>query len=156
MSTLIDAPIRVAFRAAHAMLRAYWFVRRPSTSGALVAVWYEGRVLLVKNSYRKEYTLPGGYVRPGEAAEAAAARELREEVGIEVAPESLTHAYRGEHRYENRQDRLDIYECEVTTRPVARIDRREVVWADLQTPAQVRARPVVPHLLAYLDERASR
>ena len=48
---MINALIRAVYRLAHWGLRLLWFIRRPETAGALVAVWYEGRVLLVKNSY---------------------------------------------------------------------------------------------------------
>ena len=106
---MIDPAIRTAYRVAHAMLRSYWFVRRPHTSGALVALWHDGKVLLVKSSYRRQYTLPGGYVRPGEAPRDAAARELREEVGLDVASEALELGYHGTKTFEHRQDTLDIY-----------------------------------------------
>jgi 8-oxo-dGTP diphosphatase len=43
------------------------------------------RVLLVKPTYKDGWDIPGGYVEPGESPKQAAAREVREELGIEVA-----------------------------------------------------------------------
>jgi 8-oxo-dGTP diphosphatase len=152
-SVILDPAIRVAYRGAHLLLRSYWFWRRPHTSGALVAAWHDGKILLVKNSYRKQYTLPGGYVRPGEDPRAAAARELREEVGMRLDKERLTHAYHGTKSFEFRHDTLDIYETELDAAPELDIDRREIVWAGLKTPAEARELGIVPHLEEYLEGR---
>lgn len=42
-----------------------------------------GRVLLVKPTYKDSWDLPGGYVEPGESPRAAAIREVYEELGIQ-------------------------------------------------------------------------
>ena len=42
------------------------------TRGALVALWCQGRVLLVQASYQRELSLPGGWINRGEAPEQAA------------------------------------------------------------------------------------
>ena len=57
---------------------------KPRTRGALVALWYQGRVLLVQASYRHELSLPGGWIDRGEAPEQAARRELFEELVVEL------------------------------------------------------------------------
>ncbi|GAA1550646.1 NUDIX hydrolase [Dactylosporangium maewongense] len=44
----------------------------------------DGRVLLVKPNYNDTWTLPGGYVDEGEAPHEAAAREVREELGLDL------------------------------------------------------------------------
>lgn len=153
---MINALIRAVYRVAHWGLRLLWFIRRPETTGALVAVWYQGRVLLVKNSYRRELTLPGGYVRPREDRRTAAARELREEVGIQVQPKRLEHAYHGTHVFEHRQDTLDIFELEMEASPHVRVDDREVVGAEFHTPEEALDMTIVPHLEEYLSRRIGR
>ena len=145
--------MRTAYRAAHLMLRSYWFVRRPRTNGALAALWHDGRILLVKNSYRRQLSLPGGYVRPGEDPRRAASREVHEEIRIHVPPERFDIAYHGTRPFEFRSDTLDIYEAEPDREPDYRIDRVEVVWAGFKTPAEARAMDVVPHLREYLEGR---
>jgi 8-oxo-dGTP pyrophosphatase MutT (NUDIX family) len=150
---MFNALIRAVYRAAHWGLRLLWFIRRPETSGALVAVWHQGRVLLVKNSYRAQLTFPGGYIRPREDRRTAAARELREEVGINVQPKRLVHAYHGTHVFEHRQDTLDIYELEVDSEPNVQVDNREVVRAEFLTPDEALGLLIVPHLDEYLSRR---
>jgi 8-oxo-dGTP pyrophosphatase MutT (NUDIX family) len=150
---MIDASMRMAYRGAHALLRAYWFVRRPETRGAMVAVWHAGRILLVRTSYRSAYTLPGGYRRAGEAPREAAARELAEEVGIRVELSALEHVYQGTHVYEHRDDMVDIFELHLDVEPTPRIDHREVIWAGLCTKREALEGPCLPHLIDYLKDR---
>jgi ADP-ribose pyrophosphatase YjhB (NUDIX family) len=49
----------------------------------------EGRILVVKTTYTREWMLPGGRVERGETPHAAAIRETREETGLEVTLERL-------------------------------------------------------------------
>lgn len=153
---MINALIRAVYRVAHWGLRLLWFLRRPETTGALVAVWHQGRVLLVKNSYRRQLTLPGGYVKAREDRRTTAARELLEEVGIRAQPKRLVHAYHGTHVFEYRKDTLDIYELDVDDPPEVRVDDREVVRAEFHTPAEALDLNVVPHLEEYLSKRIRR
>jgi ADP-ribose pyrophosphatase YjhB (NUDIX family) len=58
----------------------------------LVHVFYRNRLLLLKRGvqpYRETWAPPGGFVESGESVEAAAVRELREEVGVELAATQL-------------------------------------------------------------------
>jgi 8-oxo-dGTP pyrophosphatase MutT (NUDIX family) len=153
--TLIDRGFQLAYKVAHRMLRAYWCVRSPRTRGVLVAVWHDGEILIVKNSYRDHYTLPGGYQHSGESVEQTGARELGEECGIRVAVEALRASYHGVHRFEFRNDDVTLLEVELPTRPDVAIDNREVVWAGFKAPSDVLALPVVPHLIEYLEARGT-
>ena len=150
---VVDLGFRVAYRVAHRMLRAYWRVRRPHTHGALVAVWFDGEILLVKNSYRAHYTLPGGYVRRGESASEAGARELREEVGLVVPTDEVAEVYNATKHFEARDDEVTIVEVMADSRPDFRADNREIVWAGFKTPREALALPLVPHLREYLERR---
>jgi 8-oxo-dGTP pyrophosphatase MutT (NUDIX family) len=63
--------------------RAIWFITRPTTYGVhAVPVTPAGRLVLVTLSYARGWRLPGGGRKPGEDAEAAILRELREEIGM--------------------------------------------------------------------------
>lgn len=65
-------------------------------------VWRDGRVLLVRTNFgalKGKWVLPGGLVQAGETILEAVVREVREESGVEMAPESamaLRHYVEGD------------------------------------------------------------
>lgn len=67
--------------------------RRPAAVVLAVVGRGEEAVLLTRRGslkrHRGQYALPGGAVDPGETVEAAALREMHEEVGLEVGPERI-------------------------------------------------------------------
>lgn len=154
--TPIDYAFRVAYKVAHRLLRMYWTVRRPRKGGTLMAIWHAGQILIVKNTYRKEHSLPGGYPRQGETPSQTGARELEEECGIHVHPDQVHAVYRGEHLFEGRHDDVTIVEVDLQSRPTIRIDYREIAYARLAPPEEVLGLLIVPHLREYLKQRAAR
>ncbi|RLU87634.1 DNA mismatch repair protein MutT [Streptomyces griseocarneus] len=52
----------------------------------------EGRVLTARSHGKSSFYLPGGKPEPGETPEQALAREVSEELGVTLAPGTLTHA----------------------------------------------------------------
>jgi len=85
----MKSPLLVA---ADKLRRAYWFVVRPVSVGVLGIVLDEaGRILLVEQTYRSGWYLPGGGVRRKEPLDEALRRELREEVGVEPAEPPRLH-----------------------------------------------------------------
>ena len=78
-----DPPLRIALTAAHKLMKAGWFVRRPRTFGAhAIALTRERKLVLVKLRYAPGWRLPGGGRGKYVKAEAAAMRELGEEIGV--------------------------------------------------------------------------
>lgn len=57
---------------------------RPRVAAGVLFLDETDRVLLVVPSYKNFLDLPGGYVEPGESPRAAAQREVREELAIDV------------------------------------------------------------------------
>jgi 8-oxo-dGTP diphosphatase len=152
LSGLCNAAIRRGYQCGYLMLRAWWLVRRPHTRGAAVALWHEGKVLLVRTSYRNCYSLPGGFVQRSESSLQAARRELREELGIDLPEQALRHAWHGTILFESRQDTIDIWEASMDSRPAVHVADREIVRADWMAPSAALGRRLLPHLIAYLSQ----
>jgi 8-oxo-dGTP pyrophosphatase MutT (NUDIX family) len=76
---------RYGFRVAHALLRVYWFLRRPSSHGVKCLLTDGDRVLLVRHTYgRPAWEIPGGAIKLGEEPMSAARREMLEELGLTI------------------------------------------------------------------------
>jgi 8-oxo-dGTP pyrophosphatase MutT (NUDIX family) len=154
--TLVDAFFRTAYRGAYSLALAWWFVRRPVTEGVLAGVWHGRRVLLLQNSYKRPFGLPGGGAHRGESREETGARELREEVGLSVEPHALRLVFEVEGTDEFKHDRVYFVELEVEAEPPIAVDRREVEWADFIDAETALRLPLQPLVRAYLEEAVRR
>ncbi len=87
MTSRIREPLYRLFRRLPSGLRVF-LVRRATPSywvGAMCVVERsDGALLLVRQSYRRGWTFPGGLLKRNEAPAVAAVRETREEVGLDV------------------------------------------------------------------------
>jgi len=151
---LTDRGFQLAYKCAYQMMRVYWRVTGKMTHGTLVALWNRGEVLLVRNSYVKYYSSPGGYLRRGEDAKDALVRELREEVGVSATRDDLTPAHEEKHVWEGKRDHVEIFEMDVAERPVIHVDNREVVEATWFTPERALQLNVFPPLRKVIEKRA--
>ena len=147
---------RAALWLAYRLLLVGWFVFRPRRRGVFVAVWHDGRLLVIRNSYRDWLALPAGGPKRGESTLDTALRELREEVGIAARPEALHFACELPSRFEFKRDHCSFFELELVERPAFHPDGREVIWADFVTPAEALAARLAPPVRAYLEARLRR
>jgi 8-oxo-dGTP pyrophosphatase MutT (NUDIX family) len=152
---MIDRLYRVAYRGAYQMMRVYWAVMRPQVHGALVAIWNNGEILLVKNSYVRYWSLPGGYVRRGETGRQAAIRELIEETGIRAGASELRLALDNQHLWEGKREHIEIFELDVTTRPTIKVDNREVVQATFFDPKKALELELFEPLRKIIEKRVA-
>ncbi len=152
--TRLDLALQLGYLCAYQLMRAYWRLRRPTTHGALVAIFCRGQVLMVRNSYVSYYSAPGGYLRSHETAREAAVRELCEEIGLAVNPSQLELALEVTHDWEGKQDHVAIFTLDVDERPTVRVDHREVVEAFWFSPQQVADNDVFPPLKQVIEKRA--
>jgi 8-oxo-dGTP diphosphatase len=151
-----DALVRTAYRGAYSLAMVYWFVRRPSSEGVFVGVWHGRRVLLLQNSYKRSFSMPGGGPHAGESHLQTGLRELREEVGLTLDGAELRAPFDVVAMEEYKHDHVFFLEVDVATEPPLTIDRREVVWAafiDVDAALQL---PVSSPVRAYLTEAARR
>ena len=150
----VDRLWRVALWIAYRLLSAGWYVFRPHRRGVFIAVWHEGELLVIRNSYRQWYALPAGGLRRGETPAHAALRELQEEVGITACAEAMRFAAEIPTTFEFKRDRCSFFEVEFDNRPDVHIDGREVVWAGFLTPSAALKTRLAPPVRTYLEQRA--
>jgi 8-oxo-dGTP pyrophosphatase MutT (NUDIX family) len=121
---------RIAHRVAHPLLTAWWWVRRARLRAAKCVLTHGGAVLLVRHTYgdRLRWDLPGGLVRRREQPLAAARRELREELGVEL--DVLHELGAMELRIHGRHDLVHYFHGELPTRGIApnAAELRETGW----------------------------
>ncbi|MEY4575970.1 MAG: hypothetical protein RL701_673 [Pseudomonadota bacterium] len=151
--TPVDRAFQLGYIVAYQLMRTYWRVRHPVTHGAVVAIWNQGEVLLVRNSYVSFYSSPGGYLNRDEDGRHAAVRELAEEVGVHVTPDQLTLALDVTHPWEHKQDHVQIYELTLPERPRVNVDHREVVDAAWFTPERALKLQLFPPLRTVIERR---
>ena len=118
---LTDPVARAVIRIGYRALTLYWRKRGITRTGVGVIIRHDGKVLAVRHSYRPEYTIPGGGIGKNETPAVAAARELQEELSLEVAPEDLV--------YLRQRRNTHLMELHLTEPPDIRIDNREIIEA---------------------------
>jgi 8-oxo-dGTP diphosphatase len=134
------------FRLLHRLAAQLWdmrnFLLRPVITGAIVLVRVDAQLLLIRTSYRPWYTVPGGRVDRGEPPRVAAARELREEVGLAVAPETLRSLGEFVVHHSYIEDHVHAFELRLPAAPELRVDSREVVWAGFRAESALGELPL--------------
>jgi ADP-ribose pyrophosphatase YjhB (NUDIX family) len=151
--TLLDRAFQLAYIVAYRGMRLYWTLAHPTTSGALVTLWNGGEILLVRNSYVPYYSLPGGYIRRGEAPEHAVVRELAEEVGVTAKASDLELVLDRTHEWEGKSDHVRIFSLDVPVRPEVQVDHREVVEASWWSLERALTLTLFPPLRTVLLDR---
>ena len=129
-----------------------WSFTRPTVQGVFIAIWYKEKLLVIKNSYRKSFTIPCGRIKRDEDPADAAIRELYEEVGIKVDKRQIKFSGIFTANYSNIKDIGNFYEIELTELPKIQIDNREVVWSQFMFLDQVAALNLNPTVRAWLEQ----
>lgn len=145
--------LRAAYRFAWAARAGLRLLPFPPLDGAMAAVWCDGHILLVRNSYNRYHTLPGGRRQARESYARAAARELAEETGVEVAERHLRMAGREILRYGLRRDIVEVHEIELDARPPLVIDPVEIAEALWATPEEAARMALFGPARRYLESR---
>jgi 8-oxo-dGTP diphosphatase len=150
---MIDGLFRFVYRCAYQLMRLYWALLQPPTHGSLVAIWVNGRLLLIRNSYVRYFSLPGGYVGSHESSLDAALRELREEIGLTIKPDALKLSVDVSHKWEGKREHLEIFELQLETEPQIKVDNREVVAAAFYGPREALELELFPPLRQHIVQK---
>ena len=133
---------------------------RPATPLVLVAacalIDTDGRVLLARRPEGRSmaglWEFPGGKLDPGETPEAALIRELREELGIDVATSCLAAFAFASHAYEKFHLLMPLYVCRRWSgRPVGR-EGQALAWVASNRLTAYRMPPADLPLISLLRD----
>lgn len=115
------------------------FVLYHNIAAAVAVIFtFEDKILFtVRNADpdKGKLDLPGGFIDPGETAEQAACREIREELGLSIAPDDLIYITTAPNNYIYRNvayRTMDIfYECTLQKDSItiaAQDEIQELIW----------------------------
>ncbi len=125
---------------------------------AVALIDAQGRVLLARRPEGKKmaglWEFPGGKMEPGETPEAALARELREELGIEASPRDFAPFVFASHAYDGFHLLMPVFLCRRWKgEPMAR-EGQNLVWVVpenlVEYPMPPADRPLIPMLRDFL------
>jgi 8-oxo-dGTP pyrophosphatase MutT (NUDIX family) len=148
----LPVPVRrLAYRWGYRVMQLVWLVRRSRLDGVKCVITDRDRVLLVRHTYgREQWDFPGGRIEGSEPPHSTARREMREELGLEVAewtPLGLLQA-----RIDHRRDTVHLFRVELRS-PAMRIERGELAAARWFRRAEV-PQDVAPYVWPILARAA--
>ena len=91
---------RLAYRLAYRVLQVWSLLRPVPAEGVKCVLRHEGRILFIRHTYgdRSLWELPGGGLHRDEPPREAAAREAREELGVDLPWSPLASIDLRDHR----------------------------------------------------------
>jgi 8-oxo-dGTP diphosphatase len=125
---------------------------------AVALIDAQGRVLLARRPEGKKmaglWEFPGGKMEKGETPEAALARELHEELGIETAPRDFAPFVFASHAYDSFHLLMPVFLCRRWKGEPRAREGQKLAWvapADLvEYPMPPADRPLIPMLRDFL------
>lgn len=147
---IIDTSVQWLFKLAYQFKLLYNQLFYPKAYGVYIAVWAEGKILIIKNSYKSYFTLPCGGIKKDEPDKLAAVRELFEEVNIQTNAEDLRFISSFLSFFESMHDHINLYELHLDKTPEFNIDNREVIWGEFIPPEKVLEMDLFPVVRNYL------
>jgi 8-oxo-dGTP diphosphatase len=97
-------------------------------------VFHQGRLLIAQRRRQDHlgglWEFPGGKVEPGESFEQCLTRELREELGIEVAAGELIDEVT--HSYPEKSVHLKFFKCSLLSGTAKALHCQDVAWITME------------------------
>ena len=115
------------YRNFHRIVKVYWFIFRPKTSGAICLIKNnKEEFLLIRQTYgSRKWTLPGGGIKKGEDPQETVTREVKEEVSLDI--KDITFLGNYDTNFEYKRDRVFCYRAKLKDEHVAeKIDGGEI------------------------------
>jgi 8-oxo-dGTP diphosphatase len=116
----------------------------------------DGRVLLARRPEGKPlaglWEFPGGKVHPGETPEVALIRELKEELGIDVAESCLAPFAFASHGYDSFHLLMPLYLCRRWSGHVTALEGQALTWVRPQRLSDYPMPPADKPLVALLRD----
>ena len=123
---------------------------------AVALIDADGRVLIARRPPGKSmaglWEFPGGKVHDGETPEAALARELAEELSIDIAPACLAPFTFASHRYTDFHLLMPLYLCRKWRGEVRPREGQEIEWVRAARLADFDMPPADKPLVAMLRD----
>ncbi|HEX9288625.1 MAG TPA: NUDIX hydrolase [Anaeromyxobacteraceae bacterium] len=116
-------------------------------------------VLIERRNEPRGWALPGGFVDEGESLEAAAAREAREETGLDVELVEQFHAYSDPRRDPRQHNISTVFLGRATGEPTGGDDAARAAsfgWASLPRPLVFDHAEILADVRRYLLTGARR
>jgi mutator protein MutT len=117
----------------------------------------DGRILLTRRlegtHLAGTWEFPGGKCDPGETHEACLAREMREELGVEIAVGELV--LRTTFAYPDRTVELNFYRCALVGEPVPQLGQ-DMLWAGRERLRDLEFPPADTELVELLTQMGTR
>ncbi|PVE26010.1 NUDIX hydrolase [Microvirga sp. KLBC 81] len=113
----------------------------------------QGRVLLVRKNGTASFMQPGGKREANESDLMALAREIREELGCTVVPDSIRFLGTFEAAAANEPGqwvRASAYKVRVTGRIACEAEIAEIIWVDPRKPCERNLAPLMRDIILPL------
>ena len=125
----------------------------PRTKVTCAIIEKAGRVLFAQRGPQMDlpnkWEFPGGKVRSGESPSACLAREIKEELGVDIIVKEALPSHR--HTYDHISIELLPFICSVSGGTIMLHEHKDARWADPETASEFDlAEADIPVLNAYI------